>query len=396
MRRLTNTLSGFARYYDEVVEVNHSTQWSAIRPVSNRVFRRLFLLNGNLNTDRQPELLLKKMHGHLGSGDMVVAVISNSYYHYLFSLLRSLFGKSPVPVAHHNFLTRRGLEVLARMAGLKTTGFIPVQRLGWLRWIPLVRWSSHYTLALLRKDARAAWQPTVSVVVPVRNEKGNLEKIFLALSKLRGLPNLEVIFVEGGSSDGTFEHLQRLLEKQHPFKVQLLQQFASGKADAVRLGFSKASNELLMILDGDLSVDPTELLNFYDSYCQDQADLLVGTRLLFPFESGAMRPLNFLGNLFFTKIVNYFLGLGLTDLLCGTKAIARADYQRIRLWKQRYQFQDPFGDFELIFGAALIGLRIGEVPVHYRARTYGKTNIRRFRDGFRLLKMTLQAAVLRG
>ncbi|HEY6988746.1 MAG TPA: glycosyltransferase, partial [Bryobacteraceae bacterium] len=160
-----------------------------------------------------------------------------------------------------------------------------------------------------------------------------------------------------------------------------------GKADAVRLGFSRATQQVVTILDADLTMPPEMLGRFYDAYCQGLADFVNGSRLVYPMEGEAMRPLNHLGNIFFAKSLSWVLDTRLGDCLCGTKLLARHDYERIVRWRKDFGDFDPFGDFELIFPAVALGLGIVDVPVRYLARTYGSTNIRRFRHGLELLRM---------
>jgi glycosyltransferase involved in cell wall biosynthesis len=167
------------------------------------------------------------------------------------------------------------------------------------------------------------------------------------------------------------------------------QQTGKGKSDAVRLGFSKATHELVTILDADLTMPPEMLPRFYNAYCSGLADFVNGTRLVYPMEGEAMRFLNRVGNVFFAKSLSFVLDTHLTDSLCGTKLLRRDDYARMVRWRQDFGDVDPFGDFELLFPAAMLGLGIIDVPVHYRARQYGATNIHRFRHGLMLLRMTL-------
>jgi glycosyltransferase involved in cell wall biosynthesis len=172
-------------------------------------------------------------------------------------------------------------------------------------------------------------------------------------------------------------------------RVRSFQQQARGKADAVRLGFSHASGELLTILDADLTMPPERLTRFYEAYCQGAADFVNGTRLVYPMEGEAMRLLNHMGNVFFAKMLSFVLDVPLGDSLCGTKLMSRRDYERFVRWRRDFGDFDPFGDFELLFPAAVLGTGIIDVPVDYRARTYGTTNIHRFRDGATLFRMTM-------
>ena len=172
-------------------------------------------------------------------------------------------------------------------------------------------------------------------------------------------------------------------------KVVAMRQTGRGKADAVRLGFSKATGDVLTILDADLTMPPETLTRFYEAYCSGLADFVNGTRLVYPMEGEAMRFLNRLGNVFFAKSLSYVLDVSLGDSLCGTKLLTRRDYERFVRWRRDFGEFDPFGDFELLFPAAVLATGIIDIPVYYRARTYGTTNIRRFRDGATLFRMTM-------
>jgi glycosyltransferase involved in cell wall biosynthesis len=175
----------------------------------------------------------------------------------------------------------------------------------------------------------------------------------------------------------------------HRFAIRAFQQTGKGKGDAVRLGFSHATSDLVTILDADLTMPPELLHRFYDAWCSGTADFVNGSRLTYPMEGEAMRFLNRLGNVFFARAVSHVLDARYTDTLCGTKLLARADWLRMQRWRADFGDFDPFGDFELLFPAAVLGLGNVDVPIAYRARTYGSTNIQRFRHGFQLLKMTL-------
>jgi glycosyltransferase involved in cell wall biosynthesis len=200
----------------------------------------------------------------------------------------------------------------------------------------------------------------------------------------------EIIFVEGRSSDGTWDEIQRVVSTySSKFKLHALRQTGKGKNDAVRLGFAHANGELLTILDADLSMPPELLGRFYEAYCQGLADFVNGTRLVYPMEGAAMRRLNHLGNIFFAKALSAVLGNRLGDALCGTKLFARHDYRRMVEWRKDFGDFYPFGDFELLFPASVLALGIVDVPIRYRARVYGTTNISRFHHGLMLLRMTL-------
>lgn len=232
---------------------------------------------------------------------------------------------------------------------------------------------------------------SVSIIIPARNESGHLKGILKKIPKF-GIKQ-EVIFVEGHSKDDTYEVIKKEINKyKGSIAPSLYKQKQKGKGDAVRLGFSKAKNEILMILDGDLTVGPEELPKFYHSISKGQADFIMGSRLIYPMEKEAMRTLNILGNKFFSVAFTFLLDQKIKDTLCGTKVLFKKDYEKIIENRKYFGNFDPFGDYDLIFGAAKINLQILEIPIRYKQRKYGKTNISRFTHGWLLLKMVLFAA----
>jgi SAM-dependent methyltransferase len=255
---------------------------------------------------------------------------------------------------------------------------------------------SLYRLYVLRRRASPRPEPraasaTVTVVVPARNEAGNIESA-VTRTPVMG-PWTEVIFVEGGSTDGTWEKVQEVIARYAgPLRLSAYRQTGRGKGDAVRLGLSKAKGDLLMILDADLTVSPEALPVFYEAAVSGKSDFLQGTRLVYPMEPGAMRFFNKIGNVAFSKLFTYLLQQPIKDTLCGTKVLWRTDYERIAANRHVFGDFDPFGDFDLIFGAARLNLKLGEIPVRYRDRVYGQTNIQRWKHGWLLLKMSAMAA----
>jgi glycosyltransferase involved in cell wall biosynthesis len=258
--------------------------------------------------------------------------------------------------------------------------------------LPGVRRASLYRLYVLRKrNVRQAKNPTVSVVVPARNEAGNVPNI-IARTPVMGAAT-ELIFVEGGSTDNTRAAIEEAIQNyKGPLKLSLYQQTGKGKGDAVRLGFAKAKGDLLMILDADLTVPPEDLPKFYDVMVRGLTDYVHGTRLVYPMESQAMRFLNKLGNIGFSKLFTYLLNQPIKDTLCGTKVLWKSDYERLAASRHYFGDFDPFGDFDLIFGASKLNLKLLEIPIRYRDRTYGTTNISRFKHGWMLLQMSAVAA----
>ncbi len=230
---------------------------------------------------------------------------------------------------------------------------------------------------------------TCSVIVPCRNERGNIEDAVLRMPEMG--KHTEIIFVEGHSRDGTLEECKRVRERYPRKDIKVLVQDGKGKGDAVRKGFSHAGNDVLMILDADLTVPPEDLPKFFNAIVSGKGEFINGSRLVYQMEKEAMRFLNLIGNKFFSRAFTYLLEQRIRDTLCGTKVLWREDYMKILEGREYFGDFDPFGDFDLLFGAAKLNLKIVEIPVRYRERAYGTTQISRFMHGILLLKMTLFA-----
>ena len=230
----------------------------------------------------------------------------------------------------------------------------------------------------------------VSVICPCRNEAGNIRHLVQRLPQMGS--HTELIFVEGHSRDDTLDQCRRVAAIMPDKDIKVFIQKGRGKGDAVRLGFSKASGDILMILDADLSVAPEDLPQFYDPLVSGKGEFINGSRLVYAKDPQAMRFLNLLGNKFFALLLTHLLGQPVKDTLCGTKVLLRSDYDRIARGRAYFGDFDPFGDFDLLFGAAKQNLKIVEVPIRYRQRTYGTTNISRFTHGWLLVQMCVQAA----
>jgi len=239
-------------------------------------------------------------------------------------------------------------------------------------------------------DVSQLTRPSVSVVIPARNEAGNIEEAVRRVSSLS--PDLEIIFVEGHSTDNTWEEIQRAIKNFPHTAVKALKQTGTGKANAVREAFAIAKNEILMILDADLTVPPEELPKFYDVLVSGMGEFVNGVRLVYPMEGKAMRFLNLCGNKAFSVAFTWVLDQPIKDTLCGTKVLWREDYDKIARNRPFFGEFDPFGDYDLLFGASRMNLKIVDLPIRYRERVYGNTNIHRWRHGWLLLKMVAFAA----
>ncbi len=233
-------------------------------------------------------------------------------------------------------------------------------------------------------------KPVVSVIIAARNEEGNIADLFKRTPEMG--EGTELVFVEGGSSDNTFQAIKNEINKNPEKEAYVYQQTGKGKGDAVRLGFSKASGNILMILDADMTVPPENLPLFYDALVTGKGEFINGVRLVYPMESKAMRFWNLVGNKFFSLAFSWVLRQPIKDTLCGTKVLTKENYEKIAANRAYFGEFDPFGDFDLLFGAAKQYLKIVDLPIRYRDRLYGDTNISRWRHGLILLKMVFFAA----
>lgn len=305
-----------------------------------------------------------------------------------------------------NWLTRSDVENLLELAGLEvirhqTEVLFPlrVPILHFLLNIFLVRlWPfslfalCHVVVARKKPipDRGLSRPPSVTVLVPARNEEGNVEAIFDRIPEFEG--GTEIIFVEGNSRDQTWEAAKRAAASRANRNIRLMQQLGRGKGDAVRMGFACATGDILLILDADLTVAPEDLPKFVQALRDGTAEFVNGVRLVYAMEQHAMRPLNFIANKFFSLAFTWLLDQPVKDTLCGTKVLWRSDYQKIVANRKFFGDFDPYGDFDLLFGAAKLSLRIVDLPIRYADRTYGTTNINRWSGGWLLLQMTAFAA----
>jgi ubiquinone/menaquinone biosynthesis C-methylase UbiE len=258
--------------------------------------------------------------------------------------------------------------------------------------LPLIRHFALTNWVVARPMRLTADRPTpsVSVICPCRNEAGNIQQIANRLTIMGS--HTELIFVEGHSKDNTLDECRRVAASTLEKDIKVFVQEGRGKGDAVRLGFAKATGDILMILDADLSVAPEDLVDFYEALVDGKGDFINGCRLVYTMDPQAMRFLNLWGNKFFALLLSKLIGQPVKDSLCGTKVLWRKTYLQIAAGRSYFGDFDPFGDFDLLFGAAKLTLKITDIPVRYRQRVYGSTNINRFADGSLLLRMCSKAA----
>jgi len=360
--------------------------------------RTIVLLHGTFNYELDITSRLRSLKPRLGANAHLVIVVYNGYLKWIYKLATRLGLRSPS--GEESFITFDALQAIASLSGYEIVKsrfavYSPWRLFGLgailnriFPVIPLIRLFGFVSVVTMRPVVERSRRPSLTIVIPARNEAGNIERAIERLPPLGA--KVDLIFVEGHSSDGTWAEIQRVAEKYAAtLQITALQQSGRGKNDAVRLGLQHATGELVTILDADLTMPPELLVQFYDAFVEGVGEFINGNRLIYPMEGEAMRPLNHLGNLFFAKTLGWVMDQRIGDALCGTKVLALHDYQRIVRWRGDFGDFDPFGDFELLFGASVLGLKIVDVPIRYRARTYGSSSIHRFRDGLQLLRMTL-------
>ncbi|MBN1397930.1 MAG: glycosyltransferase [Bacteroidetes bacterium] len=361
-------------------------------------------------------VIMSDLIGHLGDIQKCLVDILNimharsrliiTYYNFLWEpiviLSEKLGLKTPQPRQNwinthdlHNLLELSDYEIIRSGQRLLIPKNIPV--ISWLvnkylAQLPFIKKLCvvRFFVARPRLIDKKAKQYSVSVIIPARNEQGNIEQAVLRVPKMG--KSTELIFVEGHSTDKTLDEIKRVVKAYgKKWQLRFAVQKGKGKADAVREGFRMADGDILMILDGDLTVAPEELPKFYEAIATNRGEFINGSRLVYPMEKQAMRFLNIIGNKFFSLMFTYILEQRFKDTLCGTKVLFKSDYERIVRNRHYFGEFDPFGDYDLIFGAAKLNLKTIEIPIRYRDRVYGETNISRFRHGMLLFKMCLFA-----
>ena len=321
------------------------------------------------------------------------------YYSYLWQTLLKLAEKTgdKIPQLEQNWLTAKDIHNFLDLAGYQ---FIAAERdillpmniwgVSWfvnkiLAKLPILNALTLNHFIVSRAIFECEKDFSVTILVPCRNEKGNIESAITRTPEFG--TKQEFIFVEGWSKDGTYEEVERMIQKYPQKDIKLYKQQAKGKGDAVRTGFSKASGDVLMILDADLTVMPEDMPKFYEALKSNKGEFINGCRLVYPMEDEAMRFLNLVANKSFGVFFSWLLGQRFKDTLCGTKVIFKHHYEELVANRHYFGDFDPFGDFDLIFGAVKLNLKVVELPIRYKNRIYGTTQIQRFRHGILLIKM---------
>lgn len=333
-----------------------------------------------------------------------------SYYNYVWEPVLKIgemlgFKKKSPPqnwLSHldiYNLLYLSGFEEFRTTRRMLLPVYIPlvsyflnrfVAKLPFVNYFCLFNYINARRVSQLSENEQSVKYST-SVLIPARNESGNIENAILRLPQFG--KHIEIIFVEGNSTDDTWEKIQEVQKKySDSHDIKIMQQKGKGKGDAVRTGYDLAKGDILMILDADLTVMPEDLPKFYNALASGKGDFINGSRLVYPMEEKAMRFLNHIGNKFFSLVFSWLLEQPIKDTLCGTKVMFRKDYIKLKNNRSFFGNFDPFGDYDLLFGAYKLNLKIIDLPIRYQQRTYGDTNISRFRHGLLLLRMCLFAS----
>ena len=361
----------------------------------------IIVINNTLNTIKDVHELLKKLTVYSHNRTRLVISFHNWLWQPLLKIAERFGQREPQPPESwltpgdvRNLLDISGWEVLKegnRCIIPRNLPLITSFANRWLSQLPIIEnfGLTHWTVA--RLNYQQEQKSKISIVIPARNESGNIAAAIERMPNFQ--TNTEIIFVEGNSSDDTWKQIQKVCDEyQGPLSLKKYKQKGKGKADAVWLAFEKAEGEILIILDADLTVRPEDLPTFVSTLSRGNGEFINGCRLVYPRSTSAMPMLNTLANRFFAGVFSWLLRQRLKDTLCGTKVLWKKDYLQIMEGRKYFGDFDPFGDFDLLFGASKLNLKIVEVPVRYQQRTYGSSNISHVKEGFVLLRMCLVAA----
>ncbi len=361
------------------------------------------LLDGNIHYENDIQQVLEDIYGVCEPNTRLILLYYSSLWRPFCRLATWLKWRTKTPEQNWvapedvaNLMLLAGFEPVRQERRILVPLYIPLISYIVNRYIAPLPFFRIFTMVnivsvrpIFRLNPRQ--KPSVSIVVPARNEAGNIEPLLQRLPKM-GIHD-ELIFVEGHSTDLTWETIQTMSQMyQDKFNIKIVQQTGKGKGDAVRKGFELATNDILMILDADMTVSPEDLPKFYNAIVTEKGEFINGSRLVYPMENKAMPFINIIGNKTFAIAFSFVLGQRFKDTLCGTKVLSRNNYLKIAANRSYFGDFDPFGDFDLLFGASRLGLKIVEIPIAYKERNYGNTNIQRWKHGWLLLRMLLFAA----
>lgn len=343
---------------------------------------------------------LERLHILCNDDTRIIISYYNSFWEPLLTIAEKCHLKSPQ--SDLNWLSSDDISNILFLTDFETVKqdwhqLVPRRILGlghvvnrFIAPLPLIRklCIRNYVVARSIKNPEKKEYST-TIIIPCRNEKGNIENAIKRIPPF--CPDIEIIFVEGHSKDGTLSEIHRVMNCYKTHDIKVLVQPGIGKADAVRMGFSVARGEILMILDADLTTPPEDLPKFYHAITHNKGEFINGSRLVYPLENDSMRFLNRIANKIFSWAFSYLLNQRYTDTLCGTKVLKKKHYQIIESNRNYFGDLDPFGDYDLIFGASKQNMKVTEVPIRYASRRYGISQISRLSHGWLLVKMVVFA-----
>jgi len=382
-----------------------STKWEGDIP-DDSTTADYIVIDGRIHYEHDIQTLLEKTYTHCQTETRLIITFYSVLWRPLLRLATWLQWRTKTPEQNWltpedmaNLLTLSGFELVKLNCKILCPISIPFASDFLNRFVvplPLFKKMAMVNILiarpLIQSPIDATVKPSVSVVIPARNEAGNIENAVLRLPVMG--PEDELIFVEGNSTDNTWDMIQNVHKKYgSSHNIIIAQQPGKGKGDAVRKGFSLATNDILMILDADLTVPPEDLPKFYHAITTGKGEFINGSRLVYPMEGKAMRFFNMVGNKFFAYAFSFVLGQNLKDTLCGTKVLSRSHYNKLTRHRKYFGEFDPFGDFDLLLGASKLNCKIVDLPVRYRKRTYGEIKIHRWKHGWQLMRMLTVAFV---
>jgi len=384
--------------YPDQIFIHHNIE----EPLKNSKIKGKFdyILISSVEDIVDIKAMLDNLHSFCNSHTRIIMVHYNFFWQPWVKLAEKL--RLKIPQKLHNWLSNFDIQQLFSLCNydvINSKGIllypfkIPIisyilnryfARLPFFRLFNFIR----FTIARIKPKQKADCK--VSVIIPCKNEAGNIEDAVKRIPPLGS--QTEIIFCDDQSTDGTGEVVKKMIQKYPEKDIRLVVGPGICKSENVWVGFDSAKGDILMILDADLTVPPEELPYFYDAINQGTGEFINGSRLVYPQHEDAMKFFNVLGNKFFSVLFSYILSTRIKDTLCGTKVLWKKDYDRLKKYRGTWGIQDRWGDYELIFGAAKLNLKITDLPVHYLERIYGETKMtHRLKNGWIMLKMSLAA-----
>jgi SAM-dependent methyltransferase len=358
------------------------------------------IISDLINTANDVQLLLENIRSVSNPDSKIIISNYNYFWEPILKFGELIRVKAKQPLNNwlsikdiENLLALEGFEIIKTERKILLPKYIPI--ISWffnkfIANIPLINRLTLVNFIVVRRIESVLKEASVSIIIPARNEKGNIENAILRTPIFGS--DQEFIFIEGNSTDGTYEEIERIKDKYSDKNIKILKQTGKGKGNAVREAFDNSTGDILMILDADLTMPPEDLPKYYKALVENKGEFVNGCRLVYPMEGEAMRFLNLIANKLFGIIFTFLIGQNLKDTLCGTKVLYKNDYEKIKINRPYFGEFDPFGDFDLLFGASKLNLKIIEIPIKYRDREYGETQIKRFSHGWLLIKMSVFAA----